>query len=163
MSLTVTVFYGLAVWWAYPIYYIDDGKKRGCCYCLFKDLRTIAVFDESTIPLLSDLAEDQLLMPAEQQLFDQGVLEYPNLQNQLEDDPNYLKSALRLKGLKKSFKNLDKSTVKEMPMRPAVDDLSMSMFKDQIFVLLGHNGAGKTTTISMLTGFGGIHPDEGQV
>jgi ATP-binding cassette subfamily A (ABC1) protein 3 len=26
------------------------------------------------------------------------------------------------------------------------------MYKDQIFVLLGHNGAGKTTTISMLTG-----------
>ena len=26
------------------------------------------------------------------------------------------------------------------------------MYKDQIFVLLGHNGAGKTSTISMLTG-----------
>lgn len=34
----------------------------------------------------------------------------------------------------------------------AVKDLSMSMYSDQIFVLLGHNGAGKTTTISMLTG-----------
>jgi len=28
----------------------------------------------------------------------------------------------------------------------------MTMYTDQIFVLLGHNGAGKTTTISMLTG-----------
>lgn len=28
----------------------------------------------------------------------------------------------------------------------------MSIYSDQIFVLLGHNGAGKTTTISMLTG-----------
>lgn len=81
----------------------------------------------------------------------------------IEEDPNYLKSALRIKGLKKSFKNLDKSTAKENPMIPAVDDLSMSMFKDQIFVLLGHNGAGKTTTISMITGFGGINPDHGDV
>jgi ATP-binding cassette subfamily A (ABC1) protein 3 len=34
----------------------------------------------------------------------------------------------------------------------AVNNLSMTMYSDQIFVLLGHNGAGKTTTISMLTG-----------
>lgn len=34
----------------------------------------------------------------------------------------------------------------------AVKDLDLTMYKDQIFVLLGHNGAGKTTTISMLTG-----------
>ncbi len=34
----------------------------------------------------------------------------------------------------------------------AVDDLTVNMYKDQIFALLGHNGAGKTTTISILTG-----------
>jgi ABC-type multidrug transport system fused ATPase/permease subunit len=34
----------------------------------------------------------------------------------------------------------------------AVDNLSLTMFKDQILVLLGHNGAGKTTTINMLIG-----------
>lgn len=34
----------------------------------------------------------------------------------------------------------------------AVNGLNLKMYKDQIFVLLGHNGAGKTTTISMLTG-----------
>lgn len=34
----------------------------------------------------------------------------------------------------------------------AVDNLSLKMSKNQIFVLLGHNGAGKTTTISMITG-----------
>jgi ATP-binding cassette subfamily A (ABC1) protein 3 len=70
---------------------------------------------------------------------------------------------LRIKGLKKSFPNHDKLTKKEQPMKPAVNDLNMSMFKDQIFVLLGHNGAGKTTTLNMLTGFGGIFPDEGAV
>lgn len=34
----------------------------------------------------------------------------------------------------------------------AVDKLSLSLFRDEILVLLGHNGAGKTTTISMLIG-----------
>ena len=30
--------------------------------------------------------------------------------------------------------------------------MTVSIFKGQIFALLGHNGAGKTTTIQMLTG-----------
>lgn len=34
----------------------------------------------------------------------------------------------------------------------AVDDLSLTVFKNEILVLLGHNGAGKTTTINILTG-----------
>jgi ATP-binding cassette, subfamily A (ABC1), member 3 len=41
----------------------------------------------------------------------------------------------------------------------AVSDLSVSMFQNQIFALLGHNGAGKTTTISMLTGI--VEPTAG--
>jgi ATP-binding cassette, subfamily A (ABC1), member 3 len=36
--------------------------------------------------------------------------------------------------------------------KKAVDSLSLTMYKGQIFVLLGHNGAGKSTTISMLIG-----------
>lgn len=34
----------------------------------------------------------------------------------------------------------------------AVKGLSLTMYTDQIFALLGHNGAGKTTTISMISG-----------
>lgn len=34
----------------------------------------------------------------------------------------------------------------------AVQGITLTMYKGQIFALLGHNGAGKTTTISMLTG-----------
>jgi ATP-binding cassette, subfamily A (ABC1), member 3 len=34
----------------------------------------------------------------------------------------------------------------------AVDDLSLTIYQDEILVLLGHNGAGKTTTINMLHG-----------
>lgn len=36
--------------------------------------------------------------------------------------------------------------------KKAVQNLSIQMYENQIFALLGHNGAGKTTTISMLTG-----------
>ena len=39
----------------------------------------------------------------------------------------------------------------------AVDDLNLTLYKGQIFALLGHNGAGKTTTISLLTG--NLHVD----
>jgi len=34
----------------------------------------------------------------------------------------------------------------------AVNGISLDIFEDEIFCLLGHNGAGKTTTISMLSG-----------
>lgn len=55
------------------------------------------------------------------------------------------------------FKNRDRLKLKNLVKIydngfKAVDDLSLSMYKDQIFALLGPNGAGKTTTISMITG-----------
>jgi ABC-type multidrug transport system ATPase subunit len=45
--------------------------------------------------------------------------------------------------------------------RKAVRDLNLTIYNDQIFVLLGHNGAGKTTTISMLTGL--LEPTSGEI
>ena len=42
--------------------------------------------------------------------------------------------------------------VKKYGKKIAVNNLSLTLFKNEILVLLGHNGAGKTTTISMLTG-----------
>ncbi len=45
--------------------------------------------------------------------------------------------------------------------RPAVDHVSFSIRRNEIFGLLGPNGAGKTTTISMLCGL--IRPSEGEV
>ncbi|RYH21653.1 ATP-binding cassette domain-containing protein [archaeon] len=39
----------------------------------------------------------------------------------------------------------------------AVNNLSFSMYENQIFALLGHNGAGKTTAINVLTGL--LAPD----
>ena len=49
---------------------------------------------------------------------------------------------------KLSIRNL----VKKYGKKRAVNDLSLTVFKNETLVLLGHNGAGKTTTISMLTG-----------
>lgn len=54
--------------------------------------------------------------------------------------------------LVKEYPNLDEMTEADKPTVRAVDELSLSIYKNQIFCLLGHNGAGKTTTISMLTG-----------
>ena len=42
---------------------------------------------------------------------------------------------------------------------PAVD-LTLTMFKNEILVLLSHNGAGKTTTLNMLSGL--VEPTSGQ-
>lgn len=57
---------------------------------------------------------------------------------------------LELKNLRKYFAT-----------QKAVDDISLSVEKGQIFGLLGPNGAGKTTLIRMITGI--FYPDEGQI
>jgi ABC-2 type transport system ATP-binding protein len=45
--------------------------------------------------------------------------------------------------------------------RPAVNDLSFSVFPKEIFGLIGPNGAGKTTTIRMMMDI--IKPDSGEI
>ena len=40
-----------------------------------------------------------------------------------------------------------------------MNDLKLSIKKDEIFTILGHNGAGKTTTIYMMTGM--LKPTKG--
>ena len=57
---------------------------------------------------------------------------------------------LELQNLKKYFSN-----------QKAVDDISLSVERGQIFGLLGPNGAGKTTLIRMITGI--FYPDEGHI
>ncbi|KAF4733565.1 hypothetical protein FOZ63_023779, partial [Perkinsus olseni] len=43
----------------------------------------------------------------------------------------------------------------------AVDGLDLTMYRDELFVLLGHNGAGKSTTINVLSGM--LVPSSGEV
>lgn len=57
---------------------------------------------------------------------------------------------LELKNLKKYFAT-----------QKAVDDISLTIEKGQIFGLLGPNGAGKTTLIRMITGI--FYPDQGEI
>lgn len=57
---------------------------------------------------------------------------------------------LALQNLKKYFSN-----------HKAVDDISFSINRGEIFGLLGPNGAGKTTLIRMITGI--TYPDDGEV
>jgi ABC-2 type transport system ATP-binding protein len=45
--------------------------------------------------------------------------------------------------------------------RPAVDDLSLTVHRGEIFGLLGHNGAGKSTTIGMM--LGQVWPSAGEL
>lgn len=56
------------------------------------------------------------------------------------------KPAVVVKNLRKTFNG-----------QVAVNNLSLKMYENEIFALLGHNGAGKTTAVSILTGL--IAPD----
>ncbi len=57
--------------------------------------------------------------------------------------------ALEVKSLCKSF------------IRPAVDDLSLTIRRGEFYALLGPNGAGKTTTLRMVAGL--LKPDSGEI
>lgn len=59
---------------------------------------------------------------------------------------------IEIQHLTKTFKNSDS---------PAVDDISFSIKRNEIFGLLGPNGAGKTTTLSILCGL--FPPSSGSV
>jgi len=63
---------------------------------------------------------------------------------------NNPEAILRLSGLRKSYGDL-----------VAVKDLSLEIFRGEIFGLLGPNGAGKTTTISMICGL--LRSDSGEI
>ena len=69
---------------------------------------------------------------------------------------------LKVQGLRKTFQlsakqqKLEKTKEK---VRVAVDDLSFTAYRGEIFGLLGPNGAGKTTTLRMLATL--IRPDKG--
>ncbi|XP_055951893.1 phospholipid-transporting ATPase ABCA3-like isoform X2 [Argiope bruennichi] len=67
-----------------------------------------------------------------------------------EKDPVDLMAGIQVHGLTKVYGKRNS---------PAVNNISINMYRSHITVLLGHNGAGKTTTISMLTGL--ITPTSG--
>ena len=76
--------------------------------------------------------------------------ERAHIQNGIMEEPKRSSSQERL-----MIQNL----VKKYYGEKVVNNLSLTLFKDEILVLLGHNGAGKTTTINMLTGI--VEPNSG--
>ena len=73
-----------------------------------------------------------------------------------------MEEILKVDGLTKTFtlsrkqQKIERTTAKR---KVAVDDLSFSAYRGEIFGLLGPNGAGKTTTLRMLSTL--IRPDSG--
>jgi ATP-binding cassette, subfamily A (ABC1), member 3 len=63
---------------------------------------------------------------------------------------------IKIQGLRKEFKNRMDASAAQV----AVNNVDLTMYEGQIFVLLGHNGAGKSTTVSMLTGL--LQPTAGR-
>eukprot|EP00667_Euglena_gracilis_P003718 EG_transcript_3726 len=55
-------------------------------------------------------------------------------------------AVVQMQNLRKEFKSVWRG------ITVAVDGLNMTMYENQINVVLGHNGAGKTTAINMMTG-----------
>lgn len=73
-----------------------------------------------------------------------------------------MEEILKVEGLKKSFKltrKQQKSERTNLSVKIAVNDLSFTAYRGEIFGLLGPNGAGKTTTLRMLATL--IKPDSG--
>ena len=65
---------------------------------------------------------------------------------------------IEIKNLVKKFKSSGKN---QKNFKIAVDDVSLSIEKNEIFGILGKNGAGKTTMIKMLTGQ--LEPTAGKI
>ena len=73
-----------------------------------------------------------------------------------------MEEILRVEGLSKTFtlsKKQQKIERTESKRKVAVDNLTFSAYRGEIFGLLGPNGAGKTTTLRMLSTL--IRPDSG--
>ena len=71
-----------------------------------------------------------------------------------EDEKAYIEKGImeKLTGSEPNSRLVIEKLVKKFGNKKAVNNLSLTLFKNEILVLLGHNGAGKTTTINMLTG-----------
>jgi ABC-type multidrug transport system ATPase subunit len=114
--------------------YSRKGTPCGCCRTEHPSDRSLSVFD----PVNSNEPDTKLEPP-------------------LKDD----QPVIQIRNLRKTFPGTTGGgCCKPHPDFVAVKDLSLDMYKDQIYILLGENGAGKSTTFNMLTGL--ISPTSGQ-
>ena len=87
------------------------------------------------MPLNPNQLANVRLQDAEMKLIRNGQMEVPALSHQ-EDHGRVV-----ISGLNKVYDG-----------KGVVNDLNLTIYQNEILVLLGHNGAGKTTTLNMLTG-----------
>jgi ATP-binding cassette subfamily A (ABC1) protein 3 len=120
--------------------YLDEvlpkqfGIQQPLCFCFSKAYwKGNAVQDgvEEEDSAADDFGED-----------DEPDIEEVPMELQQQEQSN---SSVNINKLRKVFSTPDGPKV-------AVHGLNLTIYRDQIFVLLGHNGAGKTTTMTMLTG-----------
>ena len=73
-----------------------------------------------------------------------------------DDERSYIARGVMesLTGNESSSRLVIEKLVKKYGDKTVVNNLSLTLFKNEILVLLGHNGAGKSTTINLLTGIG---------
>jgi ATP-binding cassette, subfamily A (ABC1), member 3 len=84
-----------------------------------------------------------------------GLFSIINSEGQHNHEPNTDPSLIPRVEIRKLVKLYNKKSGN----RPAVNNLSFTLYQDQITALLGSNGAGKSTIIGLLTGL--IHPTSG--
>ena len=113
--------------------------------------RKIKIFNKNNI-LINE--EDPPLKESEELILDVPLIFNENENFQTEEiykEMNGPKDVLKIREIVKKF---DDGKI-------AVNHVSLNLYKNEIFALLGHNGAGKTTLISMLTGL--YEATEGEV
>eukprot|EP00667_Euglena_gracilis_P004404 EG_transcript_4425 len=124
-----------AVLYLFVAWYLDQvlpsafGVRRGPCFCIPSCIRR--VFRRRTN---ARGVESGAHRESESELFETPPPELAPF------------AAVRMQNLRKEFKSCWRGTT------VAVDGLNMTMYENQINVMLGHNGAGKSTTIHMMTG-----------
>ena len=86
---------------------------------------------------------------------------YPSEQERIKNDYNH-KETIRIQEVENEMDILHiKKIKKNFGEKEVLKEVTFDLYKDQIFVLLGHNGAGKTTLINILTGL--INCNSGEV
>jgi ATP-binding cassette subfamily A (ABC1) protein 3 len=162
--IQVFVFLGVAfVWYTLLMLYLDAvlpsewGVRRHPCFCILdaywawkrpasQNFDAPREFEFDGIP--AAVIPNHAIMEAAMRRGRGGR------QRPLDDDPESMFEPMearkvlptvRIERLKKSFGGV-----------PAVDDLSFSLYPDEVTVLLGHNGAGKTTAVACMMGMLGM-------
>jgi len=179
MMIFDTLLYGLLAWYCdnvLPAKYREFGIPRPYNFpftiSYWREVLNLppnANSEKPSAPLLDNSSSNSTTKPASKSWFScwRKVNSTKPVVNIAQADASYFEdpdSNLRAKeaaGNIVSIRKLRKEFDTPDGIKVAVNDIDMTMYEGQIFVLLGHNGAGKTTTISMLTGL--IEPTNGQM